>query len=63
MVVGVPCVLAWYYMYSMACMSRVDCSYSVFPYGYSGFGCCVYTGYSVFYGDYRFFVGLCALGF
>lgn len=40
-----------------------DGAYGVFPYGDGGVGCCVYTGYGVFYGDYRFFVGLWALSF
>ena len=30
----------------------------VFPYGYSGVGCCVYTDYGAFYGGYGCFVGL-----
>lgn len=42
-----------------ACVDGVDDgAYGVFPYGYSGVGCCVYTDYGAFYGGYGWFVGL-----
>lgn len=60
LVVVFTLIVPWY---GMAYMDYADYSYGVFPYGYSGIGCCVYTDYVVFYGDYGCFVGLCALSF